>query len=310
MGQLLALAQCRASATPPSDEAFPNLISQAARDLRDYWAGLSEEEIAGLAVSDLEVINGMAGNIRVLSCLGEVEGKEAYLNISSAVAAGAQVLETWLSLQPWNDEDFCGYAHGLAGIVDTYLGIGGNPHTARLAVQHIVDFLQRSEPDSIAAGWCHGAAGYGLLAVTLMRSVDADLRGRAQQVLQLIAPQLLKERDHVGLSACHGSIGVLEVVAVLEEASAGAGVELPREPGWLMAAQRDLVEKTLPADMAGANTKETFSGSLMCGMAGIGQYLLELSTDGFADAPGEEATSGVTNAPGRVPRLVAAPWHG
>ena len=98
MGQLLALAQCLASATPPSDEAFPNLISQAARDLRDYWAGLSEEEIAGLAVSDLEVINGLAGNIRVLSCLGEVEGKEAYLNISSAVAAGAQVLETWLSL--------------------------------------------------------------------------------------------------------------------------------------------------------------------------------------------------------------------
>ena len=72
MGQLLALAQCRASATPPSDEAFPNLISQAARDLRDYWAGLSVEEIAGLAVSDLEVINGLAGNIRVLSCLGAV----------------------------------------------------------------------------------------------------------------------------------------------------------------------------------------------------------------------------------------------
>ena len=310
MGQLLALAQCRASATPPSDEAIPNLISQAARDLRDNWAGLSEEEIAELTVSDLEVINGLAGNIRVLSCLAEAGGKKDYPNISSAIAAGTQVLETWLSLQPWNDDDFCGYAHGLAGIVDTYLGVGGNPHIARPAVQHIVDFLQRSEPDSIAAGWCHGATGYGLLAVTLMRSVDTELRTSAQQVLQLIAPELLKERDHLGLSACHGSIGVLEAVALLEEASADTGVELPWEPGWLMAAQRDLVEKTLPADMAGANTKETFSGSLMCGMAGIGQYLLGLSTDGFADALGEEATSGVTNFLGRAPRLVAAPWHG
>ncbi|MDO5098782.1 MAG: DUF4135 domain-containing protein [Corynebacterium sp.] len=242
---------------------------------------MTKERLVPDATLNMDAINGLASQYRafveiagMLAELGEDCGR-----LSTLVRI---FTESWLLR---NDEvpDDGGFAHSSAGILDAYVA------SARLSrrrvsvelVEHQINAILHAalSQDQPSLGWCHGTAGLGALALNLIR--EESTLTQAKKLLEAIHPFLMENVDNMGMSACHGYIGVLEVLYYLgyfakdEELQGKAGA---------------IASELLVADLCGDGlTKEHYSTSLYCGLAGVGQLLLSLA--------------------GHRSAVVRAPWH-
>ena len=242
---------------------------------------MKKERLAPDTTLNMDAINGLASQYRAFV---EITGMIAELGedcdrLSTLVRI---FTESWLLRNDEAPEDG-GFAHSSAGILDAYVAsarLSGRQLSAELVDRQIDAILNAALcEDQPSLGWCHGAAGLGVLALNLIRE-DSTLT-QAKKLLEAIRPFLMGDVGNMGMSACHGYVGVLEVLHYLgyfakdEELQGKAGT---------------IASELLVADLSGDGlTKEHYSTSLYCGLAGVGQLLLSLA--GYRSA------------------VVRAPWH-
>ena len=231
---------------------------------------------ANLDDMNVDAINGLASQLRAYAEIAEYL-PEVRPNLRELARVTRRVTRKWLRNYPESPDD-AGYAHSTAGVLDAYLAAShlcGATVDTGLVEQQIQAILTAIHATgNVSQGWCHGMAGFGFLAAHLCD--HADTRAAGESLLSAIRPGLLAPVDHLGLSVCHGVAGLAESLMSLYTATGDEEI-LDRA--------RYLIDEVIPADLVGDGlTKENYSVSLMCGVAGVGQLLL--------------------SAP-----IVAAPWH-
>ena len=231
---------------------------------------------ANLDDINVDAINGLASQLRAYAEIAEYL-PEVRPNLRELARVTRRVTRKWLRNYPESPDD-AGYAHSTAGVLDAYLAAshlcGATVDTGLVEQQVQAILAAIHATGNVSQGWCHGMAGFGFLAAHLCDHIDT--RAAGESLLSAIRPGLLAPVDHLGLSVCHGVAGLAESLMSLYTATGDEEI-LDRA--------RYLIDEAIPADLVGDGlTKENYSVSLMCGVAGVGQLLL--------------------SAP-----IVAAPWH-
>lgn len=218
-------------------------VRAAANDAVDLLGLLVEED------ETFDIISGSAGAITMTTAAQSLLDRprmEALLRkaaqhlMANAVEVGSGV--GWKD--PESGQLLCGFSHGAAGIGMSLLKaseILGDPNMREMGLAALSyddsqfdpvtcnwpDLRSKSEAATSMRAWCHGAPG-GILARALAwNSLDhrrrttyaATIDAAAAATLQDIDDTLTTvEPDPLGDSLCHGRIGNLVVVKMLEEA--------------------------------------------------------------------------------------------
>ncbi|APT91800.1 hypothetical protein CPHO_01455 [Corynebacterium phocae] len=236
------------------------------------------------AIQEAEIIGGAAGRIRFWVELTDHADPRLAAIASTTVERELLVLKEVLHHVSDLDEieqDNRGYAHGVAGIVDTYLGasrmlgrdLDEDSAVIRRHIKAMGEWLQ--VPSEVPRGWCHGLAGY---ALTLWECAqDRNHRDEALGVLSLVVENLTHVDEGIGPSSCHGSAGIVET---LDTVSVYYQVSEAREQYCKRILRPALSEKS--------SIKESGAAALMCGLAGVLVTVL---------------------SPQKPCGVVSAPWH-
>ncbi|MDO4253358.1 MAG: DUF4135 domain-containing protein [Rothia sp. (in: high G+C Gram-positive bacteria)] len=236
------------------------------------------------AIQEAEVIGGSAGRIRFWIELSwhddeqlakiALRTAEQELNFLRAVLYRIGAAR---DLEP----DRRGYAHGLAGILDTYLGASrmlGRDLTEDNDIisshmQSIKNWLRN--PENVPLGWCHGLAGY---ALALWEGTHhMDFLKDAFSALDPVIDSLSHVDVGIGPSSCHGAAGIVETLDVVS-------AHYP-----VLETHAQYCESVLRRALSEESTfKESGATALMCGLAGV------------------VTTIGAVRRPCGI---VTAPWH-
>jgi type 2 lantibiotic biosynthesis protein LanM len=269
---------------------LPEAIARA-----EALADLVPEAVA--ADTSLDLLNGIAGATVPLLRLAEHTGNRRYAEMAAHIGAR---LRSCARRQDggarWPTQLFPdgigGLSHGSTGIgwalsrLAAHLGDSTLVPLAEAAFAYeesLYDsrqggWLDLREPGRIAAAWCHGAAGIGVVAVDLLaHHHSAPWIGggpaRWRDVLGRAARSCWQAGTGWSHTLCHGDAGGWEVMtAALAIGTAPAGLDRATIDAQMVSS----IEEHGPV---GGMARATFSPGLLAGVGGTAYQLLRMHPD-------------------------------
>lgn len=278
----------------------PDLLSEASAAV----ALITPERIARARRFDL--VDGVAGTVLALLALERVRGGEpraAALLCADHLLAHRQPISGFRVWVTEGKPPYCGFAHGMSGIVWALLRTldCGGPASLGEAAREGMAFerlLYRSEvrnwppfadfPESSRplASWCWGAPGIALGRIAALEILDEpEIRDDIRKSLETTVGQKQALEDHV----CCGNLGRAQILSFAARHWAGDRALPPEE---LLAAADRLVYGVLRRargrggfGWSARPEEEAFVPSFFKGAAGVGYALLDLAEPGALPLP-------------------------
>ncbi|MFE1766793.1 type 2 lanthipeptide synthetase LanM family protein [Streptomyces angustmyceticus] len=243
-------------------------------------------ELARRAEPDVgcDFVSGMAGTLAVCLVLHRAaeDGADRSLveDAARSIAATEAAILKGLRTDYGRITPYTGYAHGAMGIAPVLVEYGtvlGDAYVRDLGLGVLSDVLgayEESDRDwprewggaDRSYGWCHGAPGLLLGALTTVRHApDAIPRGRLERLAELTLQRGFGNNP----TYCHGDLASAEITAMAER-------ELPGLFGGRLGTDlyprlfTDVVERYGER----ADTKYAYSSSLLVGRAGFAWSIL------------------------------------
>lgn len=258
-------------------------VDGASASVHAFLAGIPDAPADGRARFAVDVMNGPASHLLAATWLFSVcthraprwrgDLETAIDRLSAIVLANvAAYMEP--GAEPDAGDRYLGVAHGLAGALFALcraaemrrrpLPAAAGDALDRLAAMAIEDgdalawpVYARSTPSAPWTGWCHGAAGYGLLWSTAAR-----VRGRTDDIERALgaARYVWAHREHANPSLCCGLAG--EALSLSEVARASG------DATW-HARARLLLERAVALPFDPVAPHSLFRGRFGIALAGI-----------------------------------------
>ena len=278
---------------------FPQLVSADNRKPGHY----SSSEEFHAEFKRAEVIGGAAGRVRLwIELIGFGDKRIAAIALE-AIDHELEFLRSVLYRIGSTENlegGLRGYAHGLAGILDAYLGATrilnrDLDKDSEMIYRHLQSILRwLKDLQKVPLGWCHGLAGYALVLSefamheefredalqglhTVIHSLEVGSPRKCHVGQTLITHEVRQEASGIGPSACHGAAGIVEALDVAANHYEISGIR-----------EKYCDEVLRPALSEESVLKESGAVALMCGVAGV-----------VAPLVAESRPCGV----------VSAPWH-